>query len=100
MFSSLERINAAVSQAYRHLCLNGDAQLRFSREPVTLFHSGVLLYAKPDRSQWREGKGLSGGQQVVCRPTPTDFPKTPSMLGPCKPLISHRPQFRRFWVWH
>ena len=38
----------------------GDAHLRYSREPVSLFKDGVLMYAKPDRSQWREGKSLSG----------------------------------------
>ena len=57
--------STALSEAYRSLCVQGDAHLRYSREPVSLFKDGVLMYAKPDRSQWREGKSLSGGQQAI-----------------------------------
>jgi hypothetical protein len=42
LFGSLERINVAFSEAYAELSLEGEADLRYSREPLTLYEVDVL----------------------------------------------------------
>ena len=62
---SLEQLGGAFSEAYGDLTHEGEADLRFSRDPLSLYKEGVSMYAKPARSVWRLAGSLSGGQQAT-----------------------------------
>ena len=43
LFGSLERINAAFGDSFSELSADGEGDLRYSREPLTLFKVATLL---------------------------------------------------------
>lgn len=66
LLRALDKVNEALRSVYQRLNPSGDAYLSYSREPLTLFGSGVEFLCKPDRSSYRKVDQLSGGQRALC----------------------------------